>query len=539
MAEDVDVSQCDRCLGRKAPLVNMTTTQPLEMICVDFLSLEPSKGRIENILVVTDHFTQYSQAFPTRNQTAKTTARIIFENYIIHYRFRARIHSDQGRNFESSTIKHLCDLARVKKSHTTPYHPMSDGQAERFNHTLLDMLGTLDPAQKADWKKNVSVLTHSYNATRHESTGYTPFYLMYGRHPRLHVDLFFRRKGASGETDYTEYISTLKKQLSYAYSVASASVAKTQEHQRSHYNRKVRGNGVEVGDRVLVRNVGLKRKHKIADRWHEKVYVVLAQPNQGLSVFEVQQKNSEKGKRRIRVLHRNLLLPINSVPTKVPGDVDEKVEDDEPAHAEDGVEEDPSSESEDDMPSFPVLKPRPVPATRPIPARRISLRRDPPAVAPPPETPPTSPEPIDDRAELSLDEEIDEPDDTDNSLIIVSYPPPLVLVVADDVPDVVPGDVEVVRQQLFPVPDPGQNVAAVQRMNDEGTTAASPPIRRSDRVRRQSDFFNSDTHHISQQTADFARRASLVQGLLALLLPRVKFVFEYLLFNLLLLFHTF
>ena len=262
---------------------------------------------------------------------------------------------------------------------------MSNGQVERLYHTLLDMLGTLDPAEKADWKKYVSVLTHLYNATRHQSTGYTPFNLMYGRHPRLPVDLVFRRKGASGETDYTEYISTLKKQLSSAYSVASASVAKTQEHQRSHYKRKVRGNGVEVGDRVLVRNVGLKGKHKIADRWHKEVYVVLAQPNLGIPVFEVQQENSEN---RRTVLHRNILLPINSVPAKVTGDVDEKVADDEPAHAEDLVEEDTSSEYEDDMPTFPVLRSRPVPATRPIPAPRISLRRDPPAVAPPPETPP-------------------------------------------------------------------------------------------------------------------------------------------------------
>ena len=214
---------------------------------------------------------------------------------------------------------------------------------------------------------------------------------------------------------------------------------------------------------------------------------------------EVQKENSEKGKHRTRVLHRNLLLPINSVPAKVPGDVDKKVEDDEPAHAEDVVEEDTSSESEDDMPSFPVLMPR------------ISLRRDPTVVAPPPERPPTLPEPIDDGADLISDEEIDEPDDTDNSLIIVNRPTPSILVVADDGPDVVPGDVEVVpRQQLFPVPDPCQNVAGVQGMDDgiaEGTTVASPPLRRSDRVRRRPDFFNSDTHHISQQTADFAQRA--------------------------------
>ena len=143
------------------------------------------------------------------------------------------------------------------------------------------------------------------------------------------------------------------------------------------------------------------------------------------------------------------------------------------------------------------------------------MRRDPPAVA----LPPTSPEPVDDRADLSPDEGIDEQDDTDNSLIIVNSPTPPVLIVADDVRDVVPGGVEVVpRQQLFPVLDPGQNVAGVQRMNDEGTTATSPPLRRSDRVRRRPDFFNSYTHHISQQTANLAKIASFAQGLLVFLL---------------------
>ena len=83
------------------------------MVCVDFLSLEPSKGGIENILVVTDHFTRYAQAFPTKYQTAKTTAQVLFDNFVVHYGFPARIHSDQGRNFESSIISHLCKLAQV------------------------------------------------------------------------------------------------------------------------------------------------------------------------------------------------------------------------------------------------------------------------------------------------------------------------------------------------------------------------------------------------------------------------------------------
>ena len=125
---------------------------------------------------MTDHFTRYAQAFPTRNQLAKTTAKIIFENFVVHYGFPARIYSDQGRNFESSLIKELCSLACVHKSWTTPYHPMGNGMVERFNQTLLKMLGTLEDHQKQDWKSYVAPLVHAYNATLHDSTGFSPFF---------------------------------------------------------------------------------------------------------------------------------------------------------------------------------------------------------------------------------------------------------------------------------------------------------------------------------------------------------------------------
>ena len=77
------IANCGSCIRRKdwnpqhAPLVNTVTSQPMELVCIDFLKLEPSKGGIENVLVVTDHFTKYAQAYPTRNQTAKTTACVL------------------------------------------------------------------------------------------------------------------------------------------------------------------------------------------------------------------------------------------------------------------------------------------------------------------------------------------------------------------------------------------------------------------------------------------------------------------------------
>ena len=76
----------------------------MDIVCIDYLPLEMSKGGYENVLVITDHFTLYAQAFPTRNQTAKTTARILYDNFIIHYGFPCKLHSDKEQNFESKVI---------------------------------------------------------------------------------------------------------------------------------------------------------------------------------------------------------------------------------------------------------------------------------------------------------------------------------------------------------------------------------------------------------------------------------------------------
>ena len=197
MASDVKeyVRDCARCVRQKnpvnqvAPLQNVFTTQPMELVCMDYLTLETPKGGFENILVVTDHFTKYSQAYPTRNQTAKMTAQVLYNHFIVHYGFPARLHSDQGRNFESKVIKELCVLGGIEKSRTTLYHPMENGQCERFNRTLLEMLGTLETDQEVDWKTYVAPLVHMHNNTQHDTTGLSPYYLSFGRQPRLPIDL--------------------------------------------------------------------------------------------------------------------------------------------------------------------------------------------------------------------------------------------------------------------------------------------------------------------------------------------------------------
>ena len=129
------INNCKRCFRRKsqpnvAPLHNIEATQPFELIHLGYLQIEPSKGNIENVLIVADHFTRYAQAYPSKTLTALATAKLPWNNFIVHHGFPKTIISDQGLNFESELIVNLCQVARVQKLRTSPYHPQTNGQCE-------------------------------------------------------------------------------------------------------------------------------------------------------------------------------------------------------------------------------------------------------------------------------------------------------------------------------------------------------------------------------------------------------------------------
>ena len=307
------VMHCSRCLRRKtppqvAPLQPILVTQPLELVHMDYLSLEPSKGNIENVLVITDHFTRYALAYPSKTQTAQATARILWDNFICHYGFPERFISDQGKNFESDLIKELCKIAGVKKVHTTPYHPQGNGQCERFNSTLCNMLGTLSEEEKSDWKSHLGCMTHAYNCTKHASTTYSPYYLMFGRHPRLPIDIEFGldKPNCSDNSSKSRYIQKLRRRLNYAFQKASKYSDQQAKKYKQGYDKSVKGPQLQENDLVLVKIVAHKGRHKLQDRWEPEEYVVIEQPIAGTPVYKVKPVNGNN----VRTLHRNLLLPL-------------------------------------------------------------------------------------------------------------------------------------------------------------------------------------------------------------------------------------
>ena len=306
------IAKCSRCLKRKstpqvAPLQPILVSQPLELVHLDYLMLEPSKGNIENVLVITDHFTRYALAYASKTQTAQATARILWDNFICHYGFPEQFISDQGRNFESDLIQELCKIAGVKKLHTTPYHPQSNGQCERFNSTLCNMLGTLSDEEKSDRKSHLGCMTHAYNCTKHASTTYSPYYLMFGRHPRLPIDVAFdlHKPNCSDNCSKSRYIQKLRRRLNYAHKKASKYSSEQAQKYKTSYD-SVKAPQLQVNDLVLVKIVAHKARHKIQDKWKSEEYIMIEQPIPGTPVYRVRPVTGTK----VRTLHRNLLLPL-------------------------------------------------------------------------------------------------------------------------------------------------------------------------------------------------------------------------------------
>ena len=112
------IKTCEHCLRFKAEeqqeeLKPLLATHPMELVHMDYLTIE-GKDKDVNILVVTDHFTRFSQAFVMPNQTAAVTANL-WEHYFVYYSIPEKILSHQGRNFESDLIRKLCCVTGVKQ----------------------------------------------------------------------------------------------------------------------------------------------------------------------------------------------------------------------------------------------------------------------------------------------------------------------------------------------------------------------------------------------------------------------------------------
>ena len=325
LAQDIQhyVQNVCQCLKRRkpnreqrAPLVNIHSSEPFELVSVDFLKLDKAAGGYEYLLVLIDHFTRFVQVYPTRNTKGRTAGDKIFNEFIMRFGFPQKLHHDQGSEFENDLFKRLHELSGIQASRTTPYHPQGDGQVERWNRTVINMLKTLPEKLKSKWKDHVHKLVFAYNCTKNDATSFSPFQLLFGRSPRLPIDFMFDLHQNHDDLSHSDYVDSWKKAMNEACVIARNNAKKSAGSGKRSYDKKLYGATLRVGDRVLVRNKSERGgTGKLRSYWEENVHVVVEKKDDRIPVYVVK---AENGTGKERTLHRNLLLPCDHLPLELP-----------------------------------------------------------------------------------------------------------------------------------------------------------------------------------------------------------------------------
>ena len=161
--------------------------------------------------------------------------------------------SDQGTEFCGKVIAVMCSLLGIEKIRTTPYHPQTNGSAKRVHQMLQRMIGKLDPEKRQKWPAHIGSIIIAYNSTRSLVTRYSPYYLMFGRRPRLPIDLLFpMRRTQTLTRTIDEYVASLYDRLQKSLVIVQDCAIKEVQRQKRLYDRKVGAVELRPGDNVLV-----------------------------------------------------------------------------------------------------------------------------------------------------------------------------------------------------------------------------------------------------------------------------------------------
>ena len=288
----------------------------MQRVAIDIVGPTPrSSSGHEWLLVVSDHFTKFAQAFPVRNTSAVTLAKKVMDEYICRFGCFESLHSDQGANVDGAVFKGLCDLIDAAKTRTTPYHPQGDGQVERLNKSLVKILSKLISDHRRDWADFVPKAVLAYNTSVHESTGFTPYRLMFGREAILPLDAVVKLDTSPpqrGAQSYPDYVIQQKKQLEETEHIVRENLKRAQKTQKAYYDTKCHGQRFRIGDRVWYRNRTRSRRKKFLKPWCGPWRVVKALSDVTYRLEEERRKAGER--RRRKVVHFNYLKPCLTPP---------------------------------------------------------------------------------------------------------------------------------------------------------------------------------------------------------------------------------
>jgi transposase InsO family protein len=229
--------------------------EPFELISIDITGPHPTsrKGN-QYILTVVDHFSKWAEGFPIRNHHADTVAHQLVTHIFSRFGVPRQILSDRGPEFESKLFAELCRLMRIDKLRTTSFKASTNGAVERFHSTLNSMLAKVVEEKQRDWDECLPLVLAAYRSSKHESTGYSPHFLLFGRENRAPADLILpnpRENVSIGSvTDLDTYVDGVRVKTQQAYRLVREHLATAAQRRKERYDTKVRETAFQSGDSV-------------------------------------------------------------------------------------------------------------------------------------------------------------------------------------------------------------------------------------------------------------------------------------------------
>ncbi|XP_057691272.1 uncharacterized protein LOC130915330 [Corythoichthys intestinalis] len=308
------VKRCPHCSACKnagpanrAKIQSYQCGAPLDRLHLDILGPFPvSNSGNRYILVIIDQFTRWVEAFPVPDQGAETTAKKLVYEFIARFGAPLELHTDQGRNFESALFQNVCRLLQITKTRSTPYHPSSNGQVERFNRTLLQMLRCYVNQSQKNWDEHLPLLAAAYRSSRHSVTGYTPNRLMLGRETHQPQDIQSgTAKLNTGPMEVSDFLYNLEEGLNEVHSLAREHLRTAQARQKKMHDLRAKEHSYNVGDLVFLKDDTKKKgmSPKLQPIWKGPLIVAA---RRGPVLYEIQ------GPKRSIIIHHDRLKPYNS-----------------------------------------------------------------------------------------------------------------------------------------------------------------------------------------------------------------------------------
>ena len=256
-------------------------------ICGPFKTTE--KGN-NYVLTMQDLFSKYMIMVPIKDQTAQTVAEEFIKKLVCVFGCPHQLLTDLGTNFMGVVIQQLAKKFKIKRCHTTAFRPQSNGSIERAHTTLNEFL-RMYSNKDFEWDNFVEYAAFCYNTSCHNSTGKTPFVMVFGEEARL-PNVILNEK----ELTYCKYIEDLMVHLNKVHDFAYEHLIKSKETNKFYYDKKLKPNKLKIGDSVFLECGSNRKKQDDCYKGPYKVLDILENHNVKIKI-----------KKKVKIVHRDKL----------------------------------------------------------------------------------------------------------------------------------------------------------------------------------------------------------------------------------------